>query len=110
MASTRSFFDCKKRSTTLPRICPATPKRARSPPPALFAHSLIGRVLLIFDRSHYHNNRYALFLFAFLLAFAPCDRAFTFGRRPPADRKGPLWAQRLATVQLAMIYIGSGGS
>jgi hypothetical protein len=82
----------------------------RSPRPALFATSLIGLFLLMCDRSRYHNNRYALFLFAFLLAFAPCDRAFTFGRRPPADRNGPLWAQRLATVQLAMIYIGSGGS
>jgi hypothetical protein len=76
---------------------------------ALLGSSLLGLFLLLCDRTRYHNNRYALFLFAFLLAFAPCDRAFVF-RRAPAPRNGPLWAQRLAQVQLAIIYLASGGS
>jgi hypothetical protein len=89
--------------------------------PALLASALLGIYLLLCDRLSYHNNRYALFLFSFLLAFAPCDRAFVVGAlrrdtddpgRSPAGeaRTGPLWAQRLAQLQLAIIYIGSGGS
>jgi hypothetical protein len=78
--------------------------------PALLASAFIGTFLLLCDRIRYHNNRYALFLFAFLLAFAPCDRAFVLGRRVSVDRQGPLFAQRLAQVQLSIIYIASGGS
>src|SRR5216110_390858 len=80
--------------------------------PLLLASAWLGIYLLLCDRLSYHNNRYALFLLSFLLAFAPCDRAFVF-RGPklaPDDRMGPLWAQRLAQVQLALIYVGSGGS
>jgi len=74
-------------------------RRARE---ALFASSLIGLYLLSCDRVRYHNNRYSLFLFSFLLAFAPCDRAFVFLRAPlaAADRLGPLFAQRLAQLQI----------
>ncbi len=82
-------------------------RRAR---PALLGASLLGLFFLLCDRTRYHNNRYALFLFAFLLAFAPCDRAFVFRRRAAVDRNGPLWAQRLAQVQLSIIYVASGGS
>jgi hypothetical protein len=78
---------------------------------ALFASGVVGLFLLCCDRLRYHNNRYALLLFAFLLAFAPCDRAFVLGRNSAtATRQGALWAQRLAQLQLAIIYLASGGS
>jgi hypothetical protein len=83
----------------------------RAARPALLASALVGIFLLSCDRLRYHNNRYALFLFAFILAFAPCDRAFVFrGGTPSLAREGPLWAQRLAQLQLAVIYVASGGS
>jgi len=82
--------------------------------PLLLTSSVLGIFLLLCDRLSYHNNRYALFLFSFLLAFAPCDRAFVLRGRgrnaEPADRMGPLWAQRLAQLQLAIIYVASGSS
>jgi hypothetical protein len=80
--------------------------------PALLFSALIGMFVLLCDRVRYHNNRYALLLFAFILAFAPCDRAFVFSRGPTShdDRLAPLWAQRLAQLQLAIIYLASGGS
>jgi hypothetical protein len=78
---------------------------------ALLASALIGIYLLSCDRLGYHNNRYALLLFAFLLAFAPCDRAFVWGsRQMGAAAPAPLWAQRLLQLQLSIIYIASGGS
>jgi hypothetical protein len=80
--------------------------------PLLLLSAILGIYLLLCDRLSYHNNRYALFLFSFLVAFAPCDCAFVLGRprAAPVDRVGPLWAQRLAQLQLAIIYVGSGGS
>jgi hypothetical protein len=80
--------------------------------PALFVTSILGVYLLACDRLAYHNNRYALFLFAFLFAFAPCDRAFVFPRRAVTDdeRRGPLAAVRLAQLQMSIIYVASGGS
>ena len=80
--------------------------------PALLATALLGVYLLVCDRLGYHNNRYALFLVAFLLAFSPCDRAFVLGRSAltAEQRKGPLWAARLAQLQMSIIYIASGGS
>jgi hypothetical protein len=78
---------------------------------ALLGSAAIGIYLLLCDRLAYHNNRYALFLFSFLVAFAPCDDAFVLGRRsPPGRSTGPLWAQRLAQAQLAIVYLASGGS
>ncbi len=80
--------------------------------PALLASAISGIYLLLCDRLAYHNNRYALLLFAWLIAFAPCDRAFVWRGRGAADsdRIGPLWAQRLAQVQLSIIYLASGCS
>ncbi|HMJ51682.1 MAG TPA: HTTM domain-containing protein [Polyangiaceae bacterium] len=80
--------------------------------PSLLATAVVGLYLLSCDRLGYHNNRYALLLFALLLAFSPCDRAFVW-RRPAAtaaERKGPLWAARLAQLQMSIIYLASGGS
>jgi hypothetical protein len=65
--------------------------------------------VLACDRLQFHNNRWALDCYAALLAFAPCDRSFQLGP-PPVTRVGPLWAARLAQVQLSMIYVASGGS
>jgi len=80
--------------------------------PSLLATAVIGLYLLGCDRLSYHNNRYALFLFSLLVAFSPCDRAFVWGRPAKAaeERKGPLWAARLAQLQMAIIYLASGGS
>jgi hypothetical protein len=80
--------------------------------PSLLVTALVGVYLLGCDRLSYHNNRYALLLVAFLLAFSPCDRAFVLGKPalPANMRSGPLFAARLAQVQLSIIYVASGGS
>jgi hypothetical protein len=80
--------------------------------PSLLATAVTGLYLLGCDRLSYHNNRYALLLFSLVIAFSPCDRAFVWGRPAPSaeERKGPLWAARLAQLQLAIIYLASGGS
>jgi Vitamin K-dependent gamma-carboxylase len=70
--------------------------------PALLASALIGTYVLLCDRVQFHNNRWALACYSALLALTPCDR-----RGPPA---GPLWAARLAQVQVVLVYVASGGS
>lgn len=69
--------------------------------PALLASALLGLHVLLCDRVGWHHNRYALACFSFLIAFAPCD---------PPVRVAPLWAQRVAQLQLSIIYLASGGS
>jgi hypothetical protein len=69
---------------------------------ALFASSLLGTYVLLCDRLQFHNNRWALACYALLFSLTPCDR------RDP--REGPLWAARLAQVQVTLIYLASGGS
>jgi hypothetical protein len=80
------------------------------PREALLASSVVGLYLLGCDRVQYHNNRYALLVFAFLLAFSPCDARVTVRRREASSRAEPLWAQRLAQLQVCIIYLASGGS
>jgi hypothetical protein len=79
---------------------------------ALFASALLGLYVLLCDRLRLHHNRYALVCFAGLLSFAPCDRSFVITGTPLGGmaRVGPLWAQRLAQVQLSIIYLASGAS
>jgi hypothetical protein len=79
---------------------------------ALLGSAALGVYTLVCDRTGYHHNRYALDCFAFLLAFAPCDRSFVITGTPrdAAARVAPLWAQRLMQIQLSIIYISSGGS
>jgi len=82
------------------------------PREALLAGSSLGLYFLLCDRLQYHNNRYALLLLAFLLAFTPCDRAFMFSRGrarelSPAERVAPTFARRLFQIQVSLIYLGS---
>jgi hypothetical protein len=81
------------------------------PREALLGASSIGLFVLLCDRLQYHNNRYALLLLGWLLAFTPCDRAFRLTRRPmhlpEAARSAPTFARRLFQVQVSLIYLGS---
>jgi hypothetical protein len=70
--------------------------------PALLGSALLSTYVLLCDRVQFHNNRWALACYALLLSLTPCDRR----DRP----EGPLWAARLAQVQVALIYLSSGGS
>jgi hypothetical protein len=67
---------------------------------ALFGSALALAYGLLCDRLQFHNNRAAMAGYALLLSLAPCDRT----------RQGPLWAARLAQLQVATIYLASGGS
>ena len=82
------------------------------PREALLTASSLGLYFLACDRLQYHNNRYALLLVGFLLAFTPCDRAFLpiRGRRhtlPRALRIAPTFVRRLLQIQVSLIYLGS---
>ena len=82
------------------------------PRESLFTASSLGLYLLLCDRLQYHNNRYALLLLAFLLAFTPCDRSFVLvrGRQhtlPREQRIAPTFARRLFQIQVSLIYLGS---
>jgi hypothetical protein len=79
--------------------------RART---ALALCALLGLYVTACDRLQFHNNRYALLLYALLLSLSPCDRSVHLG--PPAPRTGPMWAARLAGVQVSIVYLASGGS
>jgi hypothetical protein len=81
--------------------------RARA---ALMASALLGFYVLLCDRLQFHHNRYALFCYSFLLSLSPCDRSFFVAGSVPGTRVGPLWAARLAQLQLSLIYVASGGS
>lgn len=77
--------------------------------PALAASSLLGLFCIFLDRNQFHHNRYSLFLYAFLLAFTPCDRSWrTAVTLQP--RSGPFWAVRLTQIQVSLVYLASGGS
>jgi hypothetical protein len=80
--------------------------RARA---ALFASGLAGTYVLLCDRLQFHHNRWALFCYSLLLALSPCDRSFYVADEPITTRVGPLWAARLAQLQLSIIYLASGG-
>jgi hypothetical protein len=82
-------------------------QRARG---ALLMSALLGTYVLLCDRMQFHHNRAALFLYSFLLAWSPCDRSFCIAAVPAAARIGPLWAARLAQLQVSIIYLASGGS
>jgi hypothetical protein len=81
-----------------------------APRMALLASAALALHAIVIDRAFYHHNRYALACFAFLLAFAPCDRSFVITGQPTTatSRAGDLWAARLAQAQLSIIYLASG--
>jgi vitamin K-dependent gamma-carboxylase-like protein len=76
---------------------------------ALFASAIAGIYVLLCDRLQYHHNRWALFCYSLLVALSPCDRSFFIAGEVPT-RVGPLWAARLAQLQVSIIYVASGGS
>jgi hypothetical protein len=76
---------------------------------ALLASALLGTYVLLCDRLEYHHNRWALFCYSAILALAPCDRSFRVGPGPGAT-VGPMWAVRLAQLQVSLVYLASGGS
>ena len=78
--------------------------------PALFFSALAITYAMLCDRLHFHHNRWALACYAFLLSFTPCDRARALGLEKGAPSGGPLWAQRLAMLQVSIVYLASGGS
>ena len=75
--------------------------------PALAFSAIAMTWTILSDRLQFHHNRYSLALFAFLLAFAPCDRSWR-AAMGPAIRTGSFWAVRLAQLQLSIIYLASG--
>ena len=77
---------------------------------ALFSSALAGTYVLLCDRLQFHHNRWALFCYAFLLAFSPCDRSWFVAGQQVTTRVGALWAARLAQVQLSIVYVASAGS
>jgi hypothetical protein len=82
------------------------------PREALFTAASSGLFVLTLDRLQYHNNRYALLLLGFLLAFTPCDRSFLLTRRklhalPEPERIAPTFARRLFQLQVSLVYLGS---
>ena len=84
------------------------------PREALLGASSLGLYILLCDRLQYHNNRYALLLLGFLLAFTPCDRSFLLVRGrthtlPREQRIAPSFARRLFQLQVSLIYLGSTG-
>jgi len=84
------------------------------PREALLSAASLGLYFIACDRLQYHNNRYALLLLGFLLAFTPCDRSFSFVRGrahtlPREQRNGPTFARRLFQIQVSLIYLGSTG-
>lgn len=109
LVPSRGVYTALLGAALLASIGAAVGVRARA---ALFTASLLGLYFLLCDRVQFHHNRYALVCFAFLLSFSPCDRAYFLsgGALPPSARTGGLWAQRLAQLQLSMIYVASAGS
>ncbi len=79
--------------------------------PALLIAAAVGTLPFFWDRLSYHNNRYVLCLFAFILALAPSDRSFRIGRTFSAEaRRAPLWAMELLKLQVSIVYLASAGS
>jgi len=80
--------------------------------PALLLSAAAGGYVLLCDRLQFHHNRWALLCYALLLSLSPCDRSISVGSTgaPPGAGVGPLWAARLAQLQVSIVYLASGGS
>jgi len=78
--------------------------------PALFFSAAAITYAMLCDRLHFHHNRWALACYAALLALTPCDRARALGARGGVPTAGPLWAVRLAQLQVCIVYVASASS
>ena len=106
--ATRAFYTYLLDARLLLAVIVAIGIQAR---PALALSSLLGLYTLACDRLQFHHNRYALLLYAFLLALTPCDASWRLvGKRARADETGPMWAVYLARAQVSLVYFASGGS
>lgn len=55
-----------------------------------------------------HHHHYLLVSAACICALTPCGRSYALDRRrSPGPERGPVWALRLYTVQLAAVYLWS---
>lgn len=55
-----------------------------------------------------HHHHFLLVSMACICALTPCGRSFSLDRwRHPAPERGPVWALRLYTFQLAAVYLWS---
>ncbi len=77
---------------------------------ALLGSAALGVYTLLCNRVEFHHNRYSLYCYAFLLALGPSDRAIAITRDESPSDGAPMWAQRLAQAQVALVYLASGGS
>jgi hypothetical protein len=80
---------------------------------ALLVSAVLGLWVLLANRLEFHHNRYALYLYALLLSLTPCDRSHLLldgADEPAEERTGPFWAVLVAQVQVALVYLASGGS
>ncbi|MEO7110848.1 MAG: HTTM domain-containing protein [Polyangiaceae bacterium] len=106
--ATRAFYTYMLTARLILAVIVALGIQAR---PALFLSSLMGIYVLLCDKLEFHHNRYALLLYAFILALTPCDKSWRLnGRRQNVDQVGPMWGVWLGRLQVSIIYLGSGGS
>lgn len=106
MVPTRSVYTMMLIAFVLASVLVTAGHHARM---ALLVASMLGVYFLLCDRLQFHHNRYALYCYAFLLSFSPCDRSVSISP-PIGEPTGPLWAVRLAQAQCSIIYLASGGS
>lgn len=79
--------------------------------PALFFAGSSLAYLLACDRLHYHHHVYVLACYALILSFSACEGSFAITSDDTDDgADGPLWAIRLAQLQVSIVYVASGGS
>ncbi len=77
---------------------------------ALLGSAALGVYTLLCNRVEFHHNRYSLYCYAFLIALGPCDRAIAITRDESPSHGAPMWAQRLAQLQVSIVYLASGAS
>ena len=77
---------------------------------ALLGSAVLGVYTLLCNRVEFHHNRYSLYCYAFLIAVGPCDRAIAITRDESPSHGAPMWAQRLAQLQVSIVYLASGAS
>lgn len=59
-------------------------------------------------RGWIHHHHYLLVSAAWICALTPCGRSFAVDARAGRPERGPVWALRLYTIQLAAVYLWSG--